>query len=303
MVSTSLQHSLFVSRAPRERPPTTWTLCFELPWSEHLAHPPQAEAPDFLREETWFPWPVLPGYSAYAVCVHFLNSGPRPRTRSLPSVSLWAHGFSPASLFCCVMLTSGCILLLISAFSWSPSGHWWVALRAAPTWGLPARAPGIHCSDCGVPDFHSPWPLTPPHQDPGLWQPGFWSLWTPPTTGTCLGVSTLTRMCSWEHGRVAMDQFSSVGQSCLTPCDTMDCSMPGFPVHHHLLEFTQTQVHWVSDTIQPSHPLLPPSPPTFNLCQHQGLFKWVSSSHQVAKVLEFQFQHQFFQWIFRTDFL
>ena len=68
-------------------------------------------------------------------------------------------------------------------------------------------------------------------------------------------------------------------------------------------EFIQTHVHWVGDAIQPSHPLLSPSPPTFNLSQHQGLFKWVSSSHQVAKVLELQLQHQSFQWIFRTDFL
>ena len=68
----------------------------------------------------------------------------------------------------------------------------------------------------------------------------------------------------------------------------MNCSMPGFPVHHQLLECTQTHVHWVSDTIQPSHPLSSPSPPDFNLSQHQGLFKWVSSSRQVAKVLEFQ---------------
>ena len=83
----------------------------------------------------------------------------------------------------------------------------------------------------------------------------------------------------------------------------MDCSTPGLPVHYQLLEFTQTHVHWVGDAIWPSHPLLSPSPPTFNLSQHQGLFKWVSSSHQVSKVLEFQFQHQSFQWIFRTDFL
>ena len=67
-----------------------------------------------------------------------------------------------------------------------------------------------------------------------------------------------------------------------------DCSTPGFPVHHQLPEFTQTHVHWVSDAIQPSHSLLSPSPPAFNLSQHQGLFKWVSSSYQVAKVLEFQ---------------
>ena len=76
-----------------------------------------------------------------------------------------------------------------------------------------------------------------------------------------------------------------------------------FPVHHQLPEFTQTHVHWVSDAIQPSHPLLSPSPPTFLLSQHQGFFKWVSSSHQVANVLEFQLQYQSFQWRFRNDFL
>ena len=98
-------------------------------------------------------------------------------------------------------------------------------------------------------------------------------------------------------------QFSSVIQSCLTLCDPMDCSMPGFPVHHQLPEFIQTHIHWDGDAIEPSHPLLSPSPPAFSLSQHQGLFKWVSSSNQVAKVLEFQLQHQSCQWIFRTDFL
>ena len=74
-------------------------------------------------------------------------------------------------------------------------------------------------------------------------------------------------------------QFSSVAQSCLTLCDPMDCSTPGHPVHHQLPEFNQTHVHWVGDVIQPSHPLSTPSSPTFNLSQHQSLFKWVSSSH------------------------
>ena len=83
-------------------------------------------------------------------------------------------------------------------------------------------------------------------------------------------------------------QFSSVTQLCPTLCDPMDCTMPGFPVHHQLPEFAQTHAHWVSDAIQPSHPLSSPSPPAFKLFQHQGLFKWVSSSHQVAKVLELQ---------------
>ena len=83
----------------------------------------------------------------------------------------------------------------------------------------------------------------------------------------------------------------------------MNHSMPGLPVHHQLPEFTQTHVHWVGDAIPTSHPLLSPSPPALNLAQHQGLFKWVSSSYQVAKVLEFQLQHQSFQWIPRTDLL
>ena len=77
----------------------------------------------------------------------------------------------------------------------------------------------------------------------------------------------------------------------------MDCSMPGFPVLHHLLEFAQIHVHWVSDAIQPSHPLLPPSPHALNLSQHQDLFQWVGLLHLMAKVLELQFQHQSFQWI------
>ena len=90
--------------------------------------------------------------------------------------------------------------------------------------------------------------------------------------------------------------FSSVPQSCLTLCDPVECSMPGFSVRHQLLELAQTPVHCVGDAIQPSHPLLSPSPPAFNLPQHQGLFQWVSSLHQVAKVLELQLQHQSFQY-------
>ena len=98
-------------------------------------------------------------------------------------------------------------------------------------------------------------------------------------------------------------QFSLVVQSCLTLCDPMDCSTPGLAVHHQLLEFTQTHVHWVGDVIQPSHPLSSPSPSAFSLSQRQGLVKWVSAMLQVAKVLEFQLQQQSFQWTFRTDFL
>ena len=91
-------------------------------------------------------------------------------------------------------------------------------------------------------------------------------------------------------------QFSSVTQSCPTLCDPMNRSMPGLPVHHQLPEFTQTHTHLVGDAIQPSHPLSSPSPPAPNPSQHQGLFQWVNSSHQVAQVLEFQLQHQSFQW-------
>ena len=91
--------------------------------------------------------------------------------------------------------------------------------------------------------------------------------------------------------KLRLFQFSSVAQLCLTLCDPMDCSTPGLPVHHQLPEFTQSHVHWVGDAIQPSHPLSSPFPPTFNLSQHQGLFQWVSSLHQVDKVVDFQLQH------------
>ena len=91
-------------------------------------------------------------------------------------------------------------------------------------------------------------------------------------------------------GHIHSVQFSSVAQSCLTLCNPMNHSTPGLPVHYQLLESTQTHVHWVGDAIQPSHPLSAPSPPAFNLSQHQGLFKWVSSLHQLAKVLELQLQ-------------
>ena len=98
-------------------------------------------------------------------------------------------------------------------------------------------------------------------------------------------------------------QFSSVSQSCPTLCDPMNCSTPGLPVHHQLPEFTQTHVHRVSDAIQPSHPLLSPSPPAPNPSQHESLFQWVNSSHEVAKVLEFQLQHHSFQRNPRADLL
>ena len=86
-------------------------------------------------------------------------------------------------------------------------------------------------------------------------------------------------------------------------CNPMNRNTPGLPVHYQLPESTQTHVHWIGESIKPSHPLLSPSPPALNLSQHQGLFKWVSSSHQVPKLLEFQVQHQSFQRTPRTDLL
>ena len=106
-----------------------------------------------------------------------------------------------------------------------------------------------------------------------------------------------------KHWKKFKYQFSSVDQSCPTLCGSMNCSTPGLPVYHQLLEFTQIHVHRVSDAIQPSHPLSSPSPPAPNPSQHQSLLQWVNSLHEVAKVLEFQLQHQSFQWIFRTGFL
>ena len=97
--------------------------------------------------------------------------------------------------------------------------------------------------------------------------------------------------------------FSSVVQLCPTLCDPMNRSTPGLPVHHQLPEFTQTHIHRVSDAIQPSHPLSSPSPPASKPSQHQSLFQWVNSSHEVAKVLEFQLQHHYFQRNPRADIL
>ena len=110
----------------------------------------------------------------------------------------------------------------------------------------------------------------------------------------------LSIMLQWTQRGI---QFSSVIQSCQTFCNPMNRSTPGLPVQHQLPEFTQTHVHRVSDAIQPSHPLSFPSLPALNLSQNQGLFKWVSSSYQVAKVLEFQLQLQSFQRTPRTDLL
>ena len=113
----------------------------------------------------------------------------------------------------------------------------------------------------------------------------------------------VTKVLEFQLQYPSSVQFSSVAQSCLTLCDPMNRSTPGLPVHHQLPELTQTHVHWVSEAIQPSHPLSPPSPPAPNPSQHQGLFQWVNSSDEVAIVLKLQLQHKSFQWTPRTNLL
>ena len=112
-----------------------------------------------------------------------------------------------------------------------------------------------------------------------------------------------TSLQNWKQPKWPLVQLSSVAQSCPTLCDPMNRRTTGLPVHHQLPEFTQTHVHWVGDATQPSHPLSSPSPPAHNSSQHQSLFQWVNSSHEVAKVLEFQLQRQSFQWTPRPDLL
>ena len=123
---------------------------------------------------------------------------------------------------------------------------------------------------------------------------GIWQMWFENTVWLSPFPLHLKLSCVCVCGFVCTvaQTISSVAQLSLTLCDATDCSTPGLLVHHQLPEFTQTHVNWVSDAIQPSHPLSSHSPPAPNPCQHQGLFKWVSSSHQVAKVLEFQLPNQ-----------
>ena len=138
-----------------------------------------------------------------------------------------------------------------------------------------------------------------------------WLWLTPPLCGPCgedlhmtLQIKMAAVGCSMETPPTPCCCCSccSVAKSCLIFCDPMDCNAPGFPVLHYLLEFAQTYVYGVGDAIQPSHSLSLPFP-ALNLSQHQGLFQWISSSLQVVILLELQFQHQSFQWIFRVDFL
>ena len=118
----------------------------------------------------------------------------------------------------------------------------------------------------------------------------------------------LLLLCNIFHGFLRCFHSSSVSSVQLFSCVQLlatpwTAACQAFPVHHQLPELAQTHVHWVGDAIEPSHPLSSPAPPAFNLSQHQSLFKWVTSLHQVAKVLELPLQYQSFQWIFRTDFL
>ena len=137
-------------------------------------------------------------------------------------------------------------------------GLWWPSAKGMPQWTLSSHLNEIHKSW-----FHVWFPLKKASVIPQIKNPKVPNLFS-------------------------SVQFSSVSQSCPTLCDTMNCSTPGLPVHRQLLEFTQTHVHWVDDAIQPSHPLSSPSPPAPSPSQHQTLFQWVNSSHEVAKVLEFQ---------------
>ena len=136
--------------------------------------------------------------------------------------------------------------------------------------------------------FVKPWPQW--HSRVGQVD-GLWSRYSAFGWG-CAGAG---RVIFWS----VVVHCCSVAQSCVTLCNPKDCSTPAFPNLHHLLKSAQTHVHWISDAIQPSHPLSSPSPPAFNLSQHWDLFQWVSCSHQVAKVLELQLRLQSSQWTFR----
>ena len=179
--------------------------------------------------------------------------------------------------------------------------QWWrICFPMQETWVQSLIWEDPTCHGATEPLNHNYWacaPLSPPAAPTEACMPLI--LWS--TTKEALGweahtlqLETSPGLSQLEKPHVPMKkhissvQFISVTQSCPTLCDPMNPSTPGLPVHHQLLEFTQTQVHQVSDAIQPSHPLSSPSPPAPNPSQHQSLFQWVNSSHEVAKVLEFQ---------------
>ena len=132
-----------------------------------------------------------------------------------------------------------------------------------------------------------------------LWHSWKWHM-MPPTLFLFLKIALAIWDPLWFHISFCC---GSVAHLCLTLCDSMDCSMPGFPLLHHLPEFDQTHVHYIGDAIQSSHPLSPSSPVALNLSQYQGLSQLACSLHQLVKLLELQLQHQSFQWISRVDFL
>ena len=174
---------------------------------------------------------------------------------------------------------------VLNCFSgvWLLETAWTAACQAPPCMGFSRQQhwSGLLCSQLGnLPD-------------PGI---ELKSLMSP-----ALACRFFTTSATWEA--ISSVQFSSFALSCPTLCDPMNHSTPGLPVHHQLLEFAQTHAHWVGDAIQPFHPLLSPSLPATNPSQNQGLFQWVNSLHEVAKELEFQLQHQSFQWTPRTDIL
>ena len=223
-------------------------------------------------------------------------------------------------------------LPIFLTFSWGQRDHYFISLwfrknkgLFAPVMIYPTLVVGseLFCllwSFCLF-SFSLPcalWGLNDKVEKKGLWNQ-IWA-WILALPFMCLGsrvlkcttsLSTLALIMYLEicipqyhcEGQVSSVQFSSVTQSYPTLCDPMNHSTPGLPVHHQLPEFAQTHSHWVSDAIQPSHPLSSTFPPAPNPSQHQGLFQWVNSSHEVAKVLDFQLQHQSFQWTSRTDLL
>ena len=140
-----------------------------------------------------------------------------------------------------------------------------------------------------------------------IWSPRYVSWIQQVVKGVLSQELTVEKQSLYMHAFIFVESilwwWCSATQSCPTLCDPVDCSMSSFPVLHYLPEFAQIHDCRVGDAIQPSHPLSSPSPPALSLSQHQGLFQWVSSLNQVAKVLEFQLQHQSFQRIFRTDFV
>ena len=190
--------------------------------------------------------------------------------------------------------------MYILSFDSAGSVFWpldsWLRLTGSTVWGLSSHGPsgfswvavrGLTCpTACGI---LLPWPGIQ-SETPAL-EDGFLTTGPPGES-----IEIVFFMLVYFRSSVPC---SSVTQPCPTLCNPTKCSTPGFPVHYQIPEL-QTHVHRVSDAIQPSHPLLSPSPPAFNLSQHQGLFQWASSLHQVAKVLELQLQHLSSQWIFRS---